>query len=327
MNARDTAFLEHLQLQIAATTNAPLQPSREDVDAHLARLLLDESLHPEERSSLERWRETRTDDDVSRRHAAQLLSHLEGDERTRLSGVAVVTVADYALNSMTVRSGSGMPVISLTSGLLAALCGSAAWCGAATAMPGAPAEATVAETLHNLVATVACLVTRSATWLPTRQFVSRYSRRRAVIAGLFDQALNFVLGHEYGHILLGHLAAGADGSPARQRELDADAKGVKLAIASSRCVYNGWVGGGAAGVELALQVLRLQEACCPHVASDHPTAEERLDRIHADLRATYGDPLVDGLRDIGQYFDSSVGAVSFSRAFRCIDVSAASSHL
>lgn len=79
----------------------------------------------------------------------------------------------------------------------------AAWCAAATPLPGSPPEAELGDATRNIFQWTVFYVTRSPEWVTQEVFRSQYPFRRNLIGGLYTNALNSVLGHEYGHARLG----------------------------------------------------------------------------------------------------------------------------
>jgi hypothetical protein len=119
--------------------------------------------------------------------------------------------------------------------------------------------------------------------------------------------MNFVIGHEYGHVLLGHLADARTADHdcvksgsipplkvldfSHNREFEADLEGIKLALKFSRANHRGWPGAGATGTIMALQFLRLGEELFPRrkPSRTHPRAVDRLERARRAILEDAGE--------------------------------------
>ena len=316
-----TEFLKDYQFLAALRTTLPTKLRSDEIDRYLADLLRDGSFTSEELEEARRAREALGDEVDTIRHLAnQLIGMLSADLRTQLQDIPVGTLPDLILNAETVRSPTGDPIVVVASGLSTMLFEVAAWCAGATEMEGAPAETDIGDTTRNIFQWTVFYVTRFKEWMPRDVFRSRFPSRRNLIGGLWANALNFVLGHEYGHAILGHLdhaktnavnISSIGAAPllaydfSRKMEFEADAKGIEIALAFSKAVHNGWIGAGASGAEIALQLLRLIEELFPRkgARSTHPAAVDRLNAFHAILRHAYGDEILDDLHQLGAYFD------------------------
>lgn len=281
----------------------------------------DSSLTPEE---LEQFRQMRAtigkETDIIRYHADILIKMVPPAWRAKIETIPVGTLPHIEVNAATIRTPSGDPIIVVATGLSVMLFEVAAWCAAATPLAGSPPEAELGDATRNIFQWTVFYVTRSPEWLPKEIFRSQSPIRRNLIGALYANAIFFVLGHEYGHAILGHLEqpeckvrniAKRDARPltafdfSYQMEFDADAKGLELALEFSKANHGGWIGAALSGTEVALQVLRLLEELFPSRTelSTHPPAAERLERVHAAVRGEYGDKIVDSLRDLTAYFD------------------------
>ena len=317
-----TEFLRNYQFITALRTELPTKVRGDERDRYFADLLLRSGgFTPEELEQERKTREAHGDETDTIRHLADgLISMLPTDWRTQLQNIPVGTLPDLKLNAETVRSPDGDPIIVVASGLGAMLFEVAAWYAGATELQGAPAEVEIADATRNIFQWTIFYVTRSKDWMPKDVFRSKFPIRRNLIGGLWTNALNFVLGHEYGHAILGHLnhpscktlnISSFDSAPllvfdfSHQMEFEADVKGIEIALTFSKSAHNGWIGAGASGTELALQLLRLIEELFPRKTerSTHPSAVERLNRFHETLRDKHGDEIADSLHQLKSYFD------------------------
>lgn len=315
-------FLWVYQLTAAMKSGLPSKMTGDEADRYLSeRFDNDSSLSTEESEQLRELRAKLGEEtDLIRYHADGLINVLTPDWGARLKPIPVGTLPNLELNAETVRAPSGDPIIVVATGLAAMLFEAAALCAGATPLEGAPAEITLGDATRNIFQWTVFYVTRSPEWLPGEVFRSRFPNRRALIGGLYTNALNFVLGHEYGHAILGHLnnpscevrnIAGAGAPPlmaydfSHQMEFEADAKGAEIALAFSKANHSGWIGAGVSGTHLALQILRLLEELFPSRTGPptHPAAAKRLKRIHDAWRNEYGGETVDGLNQLTTYFD------------------------
>jgi hypothetical protein len=316
-----TEFLKNYQIFAALRTAMRTRLRSDEMDRAFADLNRDDSVTPKEFEEARKAREAWGNETDQIRLAADLLiSMLPVNLGAQLQSIPVGTLPDLKLNAETLKSPSGDPIIVVATGLSAMLFEVAAWYAGATEIRGEPPEVEIRDATRNVFQWVVFYVTRSKEWIPKGIFRSKVPIRRNLIGGLWTNALNFVLGHEYGHAILGHLdhpdsktlnISNIDTAPllaydfSHKMEHEADAKGAEIALAFSQSNHNGWIGAGASGTELVLQLLWLTEELFPQRAarSTHPSPEERLNHFHESLRDRYGDGIVDGLHDLASYFD------------------------
>lgn len=126
-------------------------------------------------------------------------------------------------------------------------------------------------------------------------------RQMAVASRIATEAEKFIVAHEVGHHLLGHVAAGTRSmlvagqavkamDVSYQQELDADHMGLRLSLESITSTEPFDYNLAYAGIEMFLQVVSLLEAYAAAPESDtHPSAAERLAALRKTL-ATEVDP-------------------------------------
>lgn len=262
--------------------------------------------------------EVRAGVDAARWSADFLMGHLPAELGDELRPIPVGALADLELNAGTLLASPGQPIIVVNNGLQTCFSGVGGWWASAGPIPGAPAEASLAEASLNIFRWLLFYGTHDPQWMP-EHFVSRYEERRGMIGAMWTNAFNFVLGHEYAHVLLGHLAQAdvrtrrladaVDGSPEvfspkHAQEFAADAKGAEIAFSFAKAVQEDPVVPSALGIELVFQIFRLQEVFFPPKdRSSHPPALERLNALHRSVAAHHGHQLVAALGGMSYTFD------------------------
>jgi hypothetical protein len=245
--------------------------------------------------------------DHARFHAERFLQLLSPAQRDVLSKIPIGSLPSLAFNAETLRSPSGDPIIGICSGLMATLFEVSSWYVASVPVARSQPEVDFAEATQMIFRLVVFHYTRSHEWLPPKPFRTTKYERMELAGGLFANAMNFVIGHEYGHVLLGHVAdagtvdhdclKGGSIPPLKvfdfshNREFEADLEGIRLVLTFSRANHHGWPGAGAAGAILALQFLRLREELFPprEPSRTHPPATERLHRARRAILNDAGD--------------------------------------
>lgn len=314
-----TDILALYQLCSVRRTGLPAELNRDDAARQLERILNDPSISPEEAAQ---YRDVlagiHKEADVVRQMADRLVDSLPATVADKVKNIPVGTLPDLELNAQTLLTPNNEPIVVVASGLGTLLFELATYCAGATNMEGAPAELSLKAVTEGIFRWMMFYHTHSVEWVP-ESFQSRYANRRSLIGALWTNAFNFVLGHEYGHVMLGHLTDPAatvhslssdiNGGPvilshSHTLEFDADLAGTDAAFAYAETTHKGWYTITAAGLELALQVLRLQEEMFPRVGpSSHPPAAERLNAIHRIIAARYGQDIADSPADLATYFE------------------------
>jgi hypothetical protein len=268
--------------------------------------------------------------DQARFYGNFLLRLLSPAHRINIEQIPIGVIPNLDFNAATLRSPSGDPVIVVCSGLMATLFEVASWFAGTVDNQSGKAEVGFIEATEMIFRWAVFHNTHSKEWLPPSEFRTRNYLRIELTAGLVQNAMNFVIGHEFGHVMLGHLGdsavetysnmAKSDSAPpldkyqfARHREHDADSVAVTLALDFSKNNHEGWPGAGAAGVELALQFIRLQEELFPKATqkpASHPSTVERLERCRSQLIREGGDAWVESVEreiaSIKKCFDAIV---------------------
>jgi hypothetical protein len=269
-------------------------------------------------SDLQIQEDVLSETDQARFYGNILLRLLSGEHRRNLERIPIGVIPNLDFNAATLRTPSGDPAIVVCSGLMATLFEVASWFAGTVDNQSGKAEVGFIEATEMIFRWAVFHYTRSKEWLPPSEFRTRNYLRITLTAGLVQNAMNFVIGHEFGHVVLGHLAdntvkihsnlAKSDSAPpldkyqfAQNREHDADSVAVTLALDFSRNNHQGWPGAGAAGVELALQFIRLKEELLPtQKPGRHPSSVERLERCRNQLLREAGDAWVESVeREIG----------------------------
>jgi hypothetical protein len=264
--------------------------------------------------------------DAVRSVADFFIAHLPPELAAPLRAVPVGTLPRMVVNAETMLAPDGTAIVVVASGLWSLLFETGGWCAAATPFvvevgaETAPAEATIDTAAVNILRWVMFHHSGDlGSWDPAT-FQSRYEVRRNMIGGLWQNAFNFVLGHEYAHGELGHLdnprlttrrlAPDVDGGPeavdfTAEMELAADVRAAELAFAFAETSHPEWLTITMAGVELALQMLALRETLFspPTAAGSHPPSAQRLDVVHAAITARYGAGLVDTVGGLAEIFE------------------------
>jgi len=312
------AFLKRYQLTTSLRTRMPTKLRGDEIDLHLSEMLSDASLTETEIAQAHEMRAAvGIEIDATRHHADRLIGVLPSVWQERLRSIPVGTLPDLKVNAATVKSDTGEPIVVIASGLSTFLFEVANWCTLATPMADEEPETTLSDATRHIFQWAMFYVTRQPEWFPQGLVRSKSPARRNLIGGLWTNGLNFVLGHEYGHALLGHLdtaqvktIAGDGGASLRaydfsyQMEFDADATGAEIALEFSRSLHGGWIGAGTAGTELALRTLWLIEQLFPSRSPSrtHPTSQQRVERMYHQWRQTHGDWVVDDLASLTRYF-------------------------
>jgi hypothetical protein len=307
-----TNLLALIQIEIERRTGLTSRVDPEDVEKQVRDLLNDPTLDEAEKAGLRNAvNEIRQETDSIRLHADKLIERLPSSVADEIRRIPVGGLPFPVLNAaaMTAYELGGMvlagnePIIVVLDGLRGALYGVSGACAATAPIPEIPEEVSIVDATESIFRWMLFLRTGSTDWMP-KPYRNR-AVRHEVHLGLFANALNFVLAHEYAHVLLGHLvgpnltrrrlSVDIDGSPEvgnfkHAQEFAADEKGVDLAFAFGQHAHPEGIGITAAGIELALQVLQLQEELFPSggAPSSHPPAAARLDAVHERISSRYG---------------------------------------
>ncbi|MGE0705299.1 MAG: hypothetical protein AB7P22_15330 [Vicinamibacterales bacterium] len=140
-------------------------------------------------------------------------------------------------------------------------------------------------------------------------------------ASLADCATAFIVGHEYGHVQLGHLRGGTvsrlhllSGLDApsvevyqkrHEQEFDADRKGAEFAVLFNRQTHRPPSQTVFLAIAFFFQIVRVLDICAGSSLdrASHPAAEHRWDRLNAGLRSQYADTLARDIVQLDQLFD------------------------
>jgi hypothetical protein len=315
--ATATNLLTFIQIEIDRRTGRTSRVDPNDVEKQVRDLLNDPRLDESEKAALlNSVKESRQETDSIRLHADKLIARLPSSVAKEIKGIPVgglpfpvlnaATMIDYELDGMLLASNE--PIIVVLDGLRGVFYGVSGACAATAPILGMPEEVSIEDATESIFRWMLFLRTGSRGWMP--EPYRNHAVRHEVHLGLFANALNFVLGHEYAHVLLGHLrdpdltrrrlSIDIDGSPGvgnfkHAQEFAADAKSVDLSFAFAQSAHPEGLGITAAGIELALQVLRLQEELFSSggATSSHPPAAARLDAVHERITARYGLRILD----------------------------------
>jgi hypothetical protein len=145
------------------------------------------------------------------------------------------------------------------------------------------------------------------------------SERRAIVGMMTYNATNFVLGHEYAHVLLGHLhRANPKRKPSRTagwqilrrsrtQEQAADIKAFEIATGFSRSHHNGEILPAVLGIAILFYVFQLTEVCeSGSHPSTHPSAMERMRAFEDWLKPYETGEIKHQLKSMRYFFDITI---------------------
>jgi hypothetical protein len=254
--------------------------------------------------------------DMMAYHARQLVEKLPHVFRSKLADIPVGTLPTIDFNA-TAKSHFGDPYIVIRTGLISKL-HIIAECFAATVRlsPGEPPEMNVADAGVSVFRNMMAWLRNDARWLGSSEGsgvdVVSYERR-GLVGTLTYHAQDFILGHEYGHILLGHLSTNCEPSPgvsglqrivrSRDDEIAADKVGFEFATQSCRSMHND-ISMGVLGVALTIQAFRLIEFFAPpSELSTHPSGSDRLSRFYDWLGPERKEMVAGQLDELNDFID------------------------
>lgn len=320
-----TTLLTKLQLAHQQRSGLSAKITSQDLaEQDIEELLNDSSLTESERENARKAvTATQKEIDAVQFSADLLLRFLPAPLAGELKRIPVGTLPDLDLNAAMLLISPDQPIVVVNTGLWDCFFHVASWWASAGDMASAPAEISIVDATQNIFRAMLFYHTRDPDWLPGPAFASKYEQRRNMIGGLWTNAVNFVLGHEYAHVLLGHLPPDRAGSgqltldprdapdmllPSYAQEFEADAKATEIAFSFSRLAHQENPLITAAGIELALQVLRLKNDLFPpkRKTVNHPPAAQRLSAVRKAVAAQHGENIVELVAGMSHTFDRTV---------------------
>lgn len=315
-NAAAKEFL--LDYQAAFGSELPTKIRRDEFLRYISSKLESGGLSDEERAMYQSLVADARDFDVMQMMSEKLVSTLSVELRESLSQIPVGVLPKLLFNAETVQAGDIGPIVVVSSGLSAALLDIASWYVAATKIADLPAEVSEVEAAFYIVKTLIFNITGSRAWRPGKRPAPREPLRRNIIGGMWTNGLNFVLGHEYSHFILGHLhetsiqyRTANDSLPplevwqrSHQMEFEADLKGAEISFEFAKSLHDGDILAGSLGIEVVLNIIHLLDELfgASGEGTSHPKGSERLERFHIWLEEQYGAISVDRLRSATQFF-------------------------
>ena len=253
--------------------------------------------------------------------ARQLLRCVLASDRSRLQDVPVGMLPTNDFNAHAIKSPSGEPIIVLRTGTVGLLHN---------------AVVSFVKTIPTPTSAPVWTKEQGAFWC--LQWLGAYAFQKPVFGlekmpplrdpariahsgTLVDMALAFILGHEFGHLLLGHLKKSKivqrslvpdSGAPPvdfyakdQQQEYDADVKGIELAIEFCKKHSNGSFQIVFLAVEMVYRLLHVLELLRPTDARTHPPAGLR----RAAFEKRNGDVFDSEIKGEIAYLDEVFGVM------------------
>src|SRR5687767_9784953 len=204
LSARE--FLSLYQINLAAKTGLPTKIRKDEIERYIEDSYKNSTLSEEERKQLLIMQSQIREIDLVQHVANRLLTTITPALRGKLHEIPVGTLPTRDFNAASIRSPSGEPVAVIASGLSGTLFDIAAWYVAYVGFDGLPPEVSEADSSLKIFELTMFHLTGSADWLPSERIHVKAPLRRNVIGAFWTNAMNFVLGHEYAHAVLGHLS-------------------------------------------------------------------------------------------------------------------------
>lgn len=260
--------------------------------------------------------------DYMRFVAHQLISCLPSPEKDTLAHIPVGTLPTPDLNAATLLTPAGDHIVVVNLGLHCILHEIAKAIVSCLPLPDTPAEMKVEEaTLHMFrwITTLARAVPVSI--IDPNSIQHAAIEKRALVGGLVQNALNFVIGHELEHICRDHLShsslvevalpKGTSLPPlqllsrSQSQELEADQGGCEKALHFAERIHDGHTKPAFMGIELMLRVIDLFEhfANLPGPMPTHPLAIERLASFHESYSVHFDSAVHSFVNRIGPLFE------------------------
>lgn len=310
-------FLHNYQIFLESSTGIRTHYGPGDHAASMGRLFGAREPTEQERVEMSRVSsDMRSETDLVRKLSARLIGALPDKERSRLARIPVGTLPTSSFNGRVLRIPSGENIVVINAGLPATLFEIAQNFVGSRSFPGSPPEIPFEKATMNIFLHAFYQAAGRVLTVPERSYVD-FPDRRFTVGALWTNGLFFVLGHEYAHILKGHLRESSsrqytpedgaapllDYNRSHQQEFEADELGLRSVVRFAKSDEGGsWAGVGILGAELVLQALVMVESLGvrPSVSS-HPSASLRLERLHALQEPMLDDftfKLVDELRRV-----------------------------
>lgn len=235
--------------------------------------------------------------DLVQQRAGAFILFSKAELRPVLVRIPVGTLPVENLTGVTRLAESGAPAVFLTLGFLGAMAPISDWFAAATPYWGR-ARVVAGEAAEAIVK----WLTYSDGQGSSPREPPLTVRKHLYSGGLFFNAINFALAHEYAHVLLDYMRREGESAwvdsvtlesvedTQMNDELKADvlASYLALSVASNPMNFHSTLREGAAGIELVLQIDRVAEQLRVRgTVSGHPPASLRLAAVHAAWKQLY----------------------------------------
>jgi hypothetical protein len=248
---------------------------------------------PAEAKQIEQYKaQLKGEVDVLSVHARNLLESLPQSANAVLSNIPVGSLPLAGSINAMVSSPYGEPIIVVTTGLISML-HIVTEAFVASLYEGSPPEQTFDDATYTAFRVIAGWLRHDKRLFTELPYKVRSPQRREMIGGINANGLNWVLGHEFAHVLLGHLEGKENQQPAEspvvdvparfiqrshEQEFAADKRGFEIALDFSTANHFGNTLPGIAGTAMVLHLLRaIEELDRPSdKPGDHPPAMDRL---------------------------------------------------
>jgi hypothetical protein len=318
LSARE--YLEFLQAETAIRSGISARFVESDLASRESPAFIKSPVTPEEARQMEEFKARLSGEtDFVAFSAKQLAEYLSVSTRSKLASIVVGTLPIPDFNAMA-QSPSGEPLVIVTSGLFSLLHVTSEALVATVPLAGSPAELPITQGTLEAFRHLAAWLRQNTLLLPHTRFTVRSPTRRNMIGAISANGLNFVLAHEFAHVMLGHLktdSKGAEGTHplqlmerSHEQEYAADEKGFEMALEFSGAVHDGRKTAGVLGTAMVLHLLRAIEALddVKSARATHPPAVDRLSTFERWVKPQADADSVDMLARMRKFMDALITA-------------------
>lgn len=250
-----------------------------------------------------------------------ILSGLPVAEARSLRAIPLGSLPTNDPNAAAIRAPAGDSAIVVNTGMIALLARSVNAFVGSQPTPLTPAMWSEQQAKIWIVQACVAMATGSARvgldQIPTFADPTRMTASASIV----DCATAFIIGHEYGHVQLGHLKDGSvhlrqllssDVAPSleiydkrHEEEFDADRKGAELAVIFNRQTHRPPSQLVFFAISFFFQIVRVLDLCAGSTLdkTSHPAATRRWAAIKLAIRSQYDDQMERDLAELEAFFD------------------------
>jgi hypothetical protein len=253
--------------------------------------------------------------------ARSILSGLPDAEAGRLRTIPIGALPTNDPNAAAIRTPGGDPVVVVNTGMMALLSRSVNAFIGVQPTPLTPAMWSDRKATNWIVQGCIALATGTARAGMDRVPTFTDPMRMTASASLVDCATAFIIGHEYGHVQLGHLEDGdvclkrllsSDLAPSlevyhkrHEQEFDADRRGAELAVVFNRQTHRPPSQAVFFAMSFFFQLVQVLDICTGSTLdrTSHPPAADRWQSVKSIVRSQYDDMMERDLAQLDAFFD------------------------